>query len=949
MERRTTRIIRGAAWLALVASAIAASARAQDETTTRKTLTDQLQKVLTDPAEMEKVKKEETRPAFEFFKSTILPNDVIPYVKANHWSTMALELRANHFSYDGWIETEPGVPLLDMPHEVVFRRDARLVKGQRSRVLLQVMTPAIPKELPLQLIRPDALRYDDRYNAALRALLPHQMLIPVLTKGPNEGYARWAHLRSMYPLSGQKSDAMIYDAQRYYRMVPTNEPDRSYLPTHPLTWTTISHVVWDGMAPETLNVSQQDAMKDWLHWGGQLILVGGAGPNLAPFRESFLAPYLPAEIAGRGAQLSAEDLKAFAAAYPPLAANAEPEDAIEATQTLAQAFEEVGRRYKPAEPILVPKDKPLYVNVLDPKPGARVIGFGKPGLPPLGVEWRVGRGRILMLGVGLTDPVLLGWNGYDTFVRRVVLRRPEEPTLAELRYADPSTGLSGFQPPVYGPLNAPDLTWTRLLGRDLGAGSRRINIEEDETGATVLSSTNGGAATKTVAPSIASNTLAQAARLNPFHVPVGEWLDEAALPRMSRGALEHASGIEIPGRRFVLTVIAAYVIALVPINWLICRFGIRRREWAWAVVPLIAIGFAVVVERAAAYDVGYDSACNEVDVLETFGDYPRGHLSRFASLYTTGRVKYAISYPDDPSALALPMNTGRAIRGEDVQQSVFQTTPVPTLDRFQVQPRSLAMFRAEQYANLPGTFTLKEEGETRSVVNGTEAELRDAVVVDIGAKESRATYLGRVAPKGTVEVKGEASEVKDFAATSPEGLKKNEVDPAPFLEMLVKSSLAGRPEEEGEVRLVAWVASPRAGQTIEPAVDLHQGFTLVVAHLKVGPTPDPASRPYSILADGPERPSQHLLNAQPPPPAFTGMGRRMAPGRPGPSAPAIPGALSKGMIRAPRPAMPVAPTPGLPSRTKKAPATPTPGAPPGTPDPGEDDPDQPDAPGAPPR
>ena len=65
-------------------------------------------------------------------------------------------------------------------------------------------------------------------------------------------------------------------------------------------------------------------------------------------------------------------------------------------------------------------------------------------------------------------------------------------------------------------------------------------------------------------------------------------------------------------------------------------------------MPLLALGFAVGVERVAAYDMGYDSACDEIDLLEVQGDYPRAHLSRFAALYTTGRAKYTIAYPNEP-------------------------------------------------------------------------------------------------------------------------------------------------------------------------------------------------------------------------------------------------------------------------------------------------------------
>src|SRR6185312_10582255 len=115
-----------------------------------------------------------------------------------------------------------------------------------------------------------------------------------------------------------------------------------------------------------------------------------------------------------------------------------------------------------------------------------------------------------------------------------------------------------------------------------------------------------------------------------YHPPdaaVAEWLDSAALPQLCRNALEEASGIKVPGSTFVLKVVLAYVLALVPLNWLVCRYLFGRRELAWVVVPLLSLAFAIGVERAAAYDIGYNSASDEIDVLEAYGDYPRAHVS----------------------------------------------------------------------------------------------------------------------------------------------------------------------------------------------------------------------------------------------------------------------------------------------------------------------------------
>ena len=61
-------------------------------------------------------------------------------------------------------------------------------------------------------------------------------------------------------------------------------------------WTSIAYVLWDDADATLLDADQRQAMLDWLHWGGQLIL---SGPEtLDGLRGSFLAPYLPATSAG---------------------------------------------------------------------------------------------------------------------------------------------------------------------------------------------------------------------------------------------------------------------------------------------------------------------------------------------------------------------------------------------------------------------------------------------------------------------------------------------------------------------------------------------------------------------------------------------------------------------------------------------------------------------------
>lgn len=746
--------------------------------------------------------KEKLRVPFEFFRSQVPPFDVLPYVKRNHWFTLNMEMQANLANYDGLLQTtsevggRPQIKLLDMPHGMIYGRIGRMIKEQRSRLGFQMMLTEHIKELNLELTRPDAIRPDGVWAAPLMKLETHQMVIPILAIDPSP-FESWKRMQATIPISGDRDSTPDLEKQRYYRLsLPVT--DKPTLSPNALCWSNTSHLVWDSLPPTTLPTSQQEALVDWIHLGGQLIVMS-AGPNaIAPLEESFLNPYLPATASGNNATLTTDELKSFSDAYPPPVWTSELEEPLDIPGTKRAAGAPIPPRYKAPDTLRPAPGKPLYVVGLSPKEGATAIPLGDPGNHAVAVEWRVGRGRVIMLAVSPNDPAFASWPGMDTFVRRVILRRVEEPL-------SPNDDRR-----VYRFLGAPDLTWFRLLTRDYE--SRELSSQDVDDPNSPLN-----------------------------RMPVAAWMDiwnqkgSESLPVLARISLEQASGITIPGKGFVLKVILAYIIALVPLNWLFCRFVIRRKEWAWAAVPVLALGTAILVERASAYDMGFDSNCSEIDVVEVQGGYPRAHLSRFAAIYSTGRDKYRISYPNDPSALALPLNQQRSLRGEESPISTFESFPEPALKDFQVQPRSLATFRAEAIVDLGGAITLSGDAETGKIENGSRMDLHEAVLIDTATGEKRT--LGTIGAGESIAVSGPSSPSKAKPASV------TWTDVSPFLAKLEEYRW-DIPSERGELRLVAWAPDAHPGQNLEPAVDDHRGFRLVVVHLKYGPMPDPSSPEY---------------------------------------------------------------------------------------------------------
>src|SRR5262249_37084449 len=182
-----------------------------------------------------KMDEKRDRPPFEFFKSQVAPFDVLPFVKPNHWSTLTLDVRANDEDYDGFLQSDPA-RLLGMPIDMVFRREARLVKEQRRGLAQQVFLTTVPKHWTLSLVRPGSLRSDAPWSALLTPMVPHQSLIVVLSKDAATQFATWNRMTAVIPSGTERDNPQELDKQRYYRMVLPAEPDKLALSPHPLTW-----------------------------------------------------------------------------------------------------------------------------------------------------------------------------------------------------------------------------------------------------------------------------------------------------------------------------------------------------------------------------------------------------------------------------------------------------------------------------------------------------------------------------------------------------------------------------------------------------------------------------------------------------------------------------------------------------------------------------------------
>jgi len=714
-----------------------------------------------------------------------------PYKPGHFTSTTLLEAKTNNFDFVGDLEIWPvdkrfkPVPLIATPFEWATAREVALPKGQPKffESLLCVPPAQTDVTASFQLSARRAGRRLFEGNSLLARMPSYQYHFVVLARWPE----RYKYLEGM---AAVKPPGSIFDgAKPLYRIALTTPGRRLELPSHALCWTSIAYVLWDDAEPDSLDPDQRQALLDWLHWGGQLIL---SGPDtLDTLKDSFLKPYLPAETAGVW-ELGHEEL--------------------------GELGKWSGRSARP----LLPARPWTGVRLQPCRPGRFIPGTGQ-----LFAERQVGRGRIVVSAFRLSGRELTSWPGWDSVLNSCVLGRPPREYTVDrdgdvcLEWADRKTHR----------LDAARLCGLRYFTRDSG-------VPFDSYAADVRAAN--------LATSMSPDSEV------PPATGVAAWNDFNKVAQQAREALLEAARVEIPKRSFVVWVLAGYLLILVPANWGLFR-ALGRVEWAWAAAPLIAVACTGLVIQLARLDIGFVRLRTELAVLELQADYPRAHVTRYTALYTSLSTGYDFTcqdpgglvqpFPDVANPHLFHMPLGKSYgrldyrRGEQAQ-----------LAGFSVASNSTGLIHSEHMLPLDGPLALVENPDGgHEFHNRSKLTLLGAGILKKDRSgEVETAWLGNLTPGAKVwlmwtpqpPLTSSGRLWQSERAASP--MTAPAVNPGELnLRKLLEVAQDINDLQLGEVRLVAFLDREVPGLSITPASPQSRHGAVVIAHLRHEPAADP--------------------------------------------------------------------------------------------------------------
>jgi hypothetical protein len=762
--------------------------------------------------------KEKEKPDFEFLKYAVQPGGTEGneersevYLKPGHWTNATLRSRANNFDFRGELLSEAldqaarPVPLDEVPFQLRTTRPVILPKGQQRLLEFSILTPVETrsKSIATRLLTGMGGRPVYTETQILKPMPPHQYYLVVLALNP-DSYSFIKRLDSVTASTTKFFEPLV---AHHYRVALPQIKTSAPLPSQPLGWTSIAYVLWDDLEPKKLSTEQQQAMLDWLHWGGQLIVSGPE--SLATLQGSFLEEYLPA-TAGDTWQLQADILqpmnKKWTIGERPLKA-VRPWSGIHL------------KLAKDATALLASGDEPLVA------------------------ERRTGRGRIVLTAFRLSQRELRDWPNFDNFFNGALLRRPPR----EFQVVNEMLNIDWRD--QYPSHDERRISQVRYFTRDAQTASAQLGELMRQRAVTAA------------APANDLNQVNQFNQYNRFGMPAwqpgeGEpsygsgaagWNDFSAASNVALDSLRRAAGITVPDARFVVLVLGTYIAVLVPLNWIIFRL-LGHVEWAWAAAPFISIGGAIAVVYLAQLDIGFARSKSELAVMEVQANYHRAHLTRYLALYSSLGTRYQLRF-DDQSALALPFAAGqRMLVGQGVGAVDYRRTPQlgdeneevaqVTLDGLEISSNTTGMVHSEEMLDAGGGFGWQPLGGNRyRLVNDTRFAWEGVTVIgprqtawvgSLGAGAAATVELVERAPKDADPWAQQLDKAQVTAGQAAEGLSLRN------FYLLAQNELTDE-TAANELKVIGWTADEVSGLIIRPGASQSRQLTMVVGHLDYGP------------------------------------------------------------------------------------------------------------------
>jgi hypothetical protein len=218
-------------------------------------------------------------------------------------------------------------------------------------------------------------------------------------------------------------------------------------------------------------------------------------------------------------------------------------------------------------------------------------------------------------------------------------------------------------------------------------------------------------------------------------------------------AVYQLPSLALPPTSGLLVIIAAYILIIGPINYLILK-RLDRRELAWVTMPVLVLAFAAASFGYGSFLRGTDVVVNEVAIVRGAPDATEASAQVYFGIFSPTRSTYQVQLPQG-ALLAAPLNGSPFGEGSSTTLDILQGTGPERpseVRNLSVGTSSLRIVRAQLPVSAPRmkvSLALANGVLTGTFENASDENLEGVAVV-LGSSVS---VLGDVAAHTTKQVK----------------------------------------------------------------------------------------------------------------------------------------------------------------------------------------------------